>query len=297
MTSLIFPHAPWTRTDEPLLWLSGFGHEVVTPATGYFHDSRKRPDPHLCLTLSLAGEGFYERRGVSTRLGPGMAFFDAMPGDFRYGYPLAATADFEFVWIDLVGPAAEVLWRRVIDRAGPVFDLGADNPVAPLMRSIVHQLAAGLMQDRYQMSARVYEVLMVMLSVLDRARLTTSPLVRRAVQAIHERGLRAGTDIGLIATQLGCAREHLTRAFAAAIGVSPGTYLLQHRLRRAQAELAASRDGLEAIARRCGFSGANYFCRVFREKIGITPQDFRSRPWVIKTGSVDQDADGPDRAK
>ena len=275
---------PWALTDEPLLWLVNSGDEVVTPKVRYFHDARRRPDPHFCLTAVIAGEGFYERRGQSTRLLPGMCFFESMPGDFRYGYPPGGRAPFEFVWLDLVGPVADGLWKQVVAKAGTVFDLGAGNPVAPLMRTIVHQLASGLVQDRYQLSVRVYEVLMMVQSLLDRARLTTSPLVQRALQLIHERGTRAGTDIGAIAAQLRCTREHLGRAFAGAVGLSPGAYLLQHRLRRAQEELRASTDGIDQVARRCGFSGANYFCRIFREKVGLTPHEFRSRPWVIRGG-------------
>src|SRR4051812_37286467 len=128
----LMPRPPWTRTDEPLLWLELAGHEVLTPKVRYFHDARRRSDPHLCLTATIAGEGFYERGGKATRLVPGMCFFDAIPGDFRYGYPPRAEAPFEFVWLDLVGPAAEALWQRVVAKAGPVFDLGARNPVAPL---------------------------------------------------------------------------------------------------------------------------------------------------------------------
>jgi AraC-like DNA-binding protein len=289
MDRTLMASPPWALTDEPLLWLVNSGDEVVTPKVRYSHDASRRPDPHLCLTAVIAGEGFHERGGQPARLLPGMFFFEALPGDFRYGYPPRGTAPFEFVWLDLVGPAAEALRKRVVEKAGPVFDLGVDNPVAPLMRAIVHQLASGLVQDRYQLSVRVYEVLMLVLSLLDRARLTTSPLVQGAVQLIHERGTRAATDIGSIAAQLRCTREHLGRAFAGAVGLSPGAYLLQHRLRRAQEELRGTADGIDEVARRCGFSGANYFCRIFREKIGLTPHEFRSRPWVIRGGAAGGD--------
>jgi AraC-like DNA-binding protein len=288
MPRLIHGSSPWSRarTGEPLLWLTGCGHEIVTPDQGYHYDCRERGDIHVGLQLTLRGEGFYERAGRTVALPQGTAFFDRIPGDFRYGYPRGATADYEFVWIDIDGAEAE-RWLKEINRsAGPVLTLGAENPVGPLMLALAHEQGTGLALDRYQVSARVYEILMTVLSVLNRARLTTSPLVQQALRSMHQRGLREGWDVSTLAGELGCSREHLARAFADAIGVPPGEYLLQHRLRRAQDELRASNDGLDAIARRCGFAGANYFCRVFRKRFGITPTAFRSRPWVVRTGET-----------
>lgn len=275
----------WARTDEPLLWLRGFAHEVIEPDAGYFYDCRLRPDEHIGIQLTLSGEGFYERGGKVTRLGVGSAFFDRIPGDFRYGFPGGATQPYEHVWIDMVGVAAESLWQHAMQvTGGPLLHLGPDNPVAPLMLSFVNEHATGLLSDRYQASARLYELVMLLCSTVTNRRTTTSPLVQRALRAIHERGLRSSTDVGTIAEAAGCSREHLARAFAAATGLSPHDYLLQHRLRRAQHELRTTADALEAIARRCGFSGANYFVRAFRQRLGITPAAFRSRPWVVRVG-------------
>ena len=272
----------WARTNEHLLWVDGSGHETITRDEGYYYDCRKRTDAHIGLQLTLSGEGFYERDGKVTPLRQGMAFFDRLPGDFRYGYPSGARAPYEFVWIDLNGEMALSLWQQVQRHTGPVLDLGADNPLAPAMLSLAHQHAFLMPHDRYQVSARVYDLIMLICSVLSRSRLTTSPLVQRALTAIHEQGLQLRCSVSSLASTLRCSREHLARVFAEATGVSPGEYLLQHRLRRVQEELRTTSDGLETIARRCGFSGANYLCRVFRENIGITPTVYRARPWVIR---------------
>src|SRR4051812_16531512 len=115
---------PWARTDEPLLWLTGSGHETITAEMGYWYDCRKRGDDHLGLQLTLAGEGFHERGGRVRRLGPGAAWFEVIPGDFRYGFPLGAGADYEHVWLDIEGPTARALGERVRAQHGPVLELG-----------------------------------------------------------------------------------------------------------------------------------------------------------------------------
>lgn len=273
---------PWARTDEPLIWLAGSGHETITRETGYFYDCRKRTDGHLGLQLTLAGEGFYERDGRSTPLTAGRAFFDVIPGDFRYGYPAYAREPYEQVWIDFQGPTALKLWQMVRSTVGPVIDLGADNTVAPLMLAIAHDHAAGMLVDRYLVSARMYEVLMAIASTLTRTRVTMTPLVGRAIAVIQRKGLRQDFDVAALARELGCSREHLARTFVAATGVAPKAYLMQHRLRQAQRELREGTQVLDVVARRCGFAGANYFCRAFRTRFGLTPGAWRAQPWLVR---------------
>ncbi len=273
---------PWARTDEPLIWLVGSGHETITRESGYFYDCRRRDDHHLGLQLTLSGEGFYERAGRSTPLTPGRAFFDVIPGDFRYGYPSHAREPYEQVWLDLQGPTALKLWQMVRAAHGPVIDLGADNALAAQMLAIAHEHAAGMLADRYHASARLYEVLMTIASTLTRTRVTTSPLVGRAIGLIQRKGLRPDFDVAALARELGYSREHLARTFVAATGVAPKAYLIQHRLRQAQRDLRDGNRGLEEIARRCGFAGANYFCRAFRSHFGLTPGAWRAQPWLVR---------------
>lgn len=276
--------APWARTEEPLLWLTGTGHETVVRGKGYHFDCTRRSDPHIGLQMTLAGTGFYERGGRFTALPPGCAFFDSFPGDFRYGYPVDGVDPYEFVWVDFQGETAHQLWRRIVQRTGPVLDLGPGNPLAPLMLGIVHEHAAGRLADRYLASARIYEVLMVILSSLSRTRLDLAPLAQRALAEIQGHGLDPDWGIAQLATGLGVSREHLARAFIAAVGVAPKAYLVQFRLQHAQQLLRDRGLGLEELARHCGFSCANYLCRAFRSRYGLSPGAYRAKPWIRFSG-------------
>lgn len=270
------------RTDEPLLWLTGSAHETLSPARRFYCDASKRTDPHFAFQLTLSGAGFYERGGKRTLLKTGMAFIDYMPGDFRYGYPAEATEEYDLVWVDVVGPMARYWWRKIRRAFGTIVNFGPGNPIAPLMLAIATQYTEGLLRDRYVISGQLHQLIMTVISTLNQTRLQTSPLVEQALGAIHRGAPDPTYGVEQIARELDCSREHLTRQFKAATGVSPSDYLLQHRLRIAARELRESSDKLELIAQRCGFSGANYFCRAFHRYQGLTPRQFRARPWLIK---------------
>src|SRR5690348_7994959 len=79
--------SPWVRTSEPLLWFAGGGHEVRADARYFFDAARRSDRPHACLQLTLGGSGFYENRKGRSLLPAGTAWFDVIPGPFRYGYP------------------------------------------------------------------------------------------------------------------------------------------------------------------------------------------------------------------
>ena len=80
-----------------------------------------------------------------------------------------------------------------------------------------------------------------------------------------------------LSAQLGVSKSHLVRVFSAEMGVGPGQYLTGVRLDAAKALLARRDYPLEVVATLCGFSGANYLCKVFKKHTGQTPAAFRAQ--------------------
>jgi AraC family transcriptional regulator len=68
---------------------------------------------------------------------------------------------------------------------------------------------------------------------------------------------------------------HFTRAFAAAVGVPPHSYVSQRRLESAKAMIAVGRTSLGKIAFDCQFSSQSSFTRAFRRATGVTPAEYR----------------------
>ncbi|MFR6093885.1 MAG: helix-turn-helix domain-containing protein [Faecalibacterium prausnitzii] len=61
-----------------------------------------------------------------------------------------------------------------------------------------------------------------------------------------------------------------------ALGVSPGRYLTSVRIEAAMRLLLHREYTLDVIASLCGFSGANYLCRVFKKTTGQSPTQWRA---------------------
>ncbi len=87
----------------------------------------------------------------------------------------------------------------------------------------------------------------------------------------------SGFNITQLANRLGVHRSTVCRAVRGATGMPPKPYLESCRIERGLELLSTTRLSIKEIAERTGFSRSNYFCRLIREKTGLTPQAWRER--------------------
>ena len=109
----------------------------------------------------------------------------------------------------------------------------------------------------------------------DSASPALPPLVQAAIEDI--RANYAGLyGVEELSERLGVSKSHLVRTFTAAVGVPPGKYLTTVRIEAAQRLLLHREYTLDVVASLCGFSGANYLCRVFKKETGQSPAQWRT---------------------
>lgn len=80
-----------------------------------------------------------------------------------------------------------------------------------------------------------------------------------------------------IARAASVSRRECLRCFQDIIRKSPFEYLKEYRVQRAELMLQTTGKTMTEIALECGFSGAAYFGKTFRELRGMTPGEFRNR--------------------
>ncbi|TBN39082.1 GlxA family transcriptional regulator [Paracoccus subflavus] len=103
---------------------------------------------------------------------------------------------------------------------------------------------------------------------------TDDPLVRRALLMLQQ-NMDTPPGVAEVAGHLGVSRRKLERHFAASLGLPPAEAFM--RVRLSQARMLLSRPGrsISQIAAETGFCDASHLIRVFRETMGITPEQWR----------------------
>ncbi|MEO5926196.1 MAG: AraC family transcriptional regulator [Bryobacteraceae bacterium] len=85
-------------------------------------------------------------------------------------------------------------------------------------------------------------------------------------------------SLDAIAESAGVSRFHLSRAFAAALGVPLATYARARRLSEAAKLLAGGASDILDVALTAGYGSHEAFTRAFRQHFDVTPEQFRLHP-------------------
>ncbi len=106
--------------------------------------------------------------------------------------------------------------------------------------------------------------------------------IERILRAIEEDPF---CEMQELASLVNLSRSRLSHLFKAATGVGLQTFVSDLRLQRA-AELLQSTDmPIKEISYQVGYRHAPSFVRAFRNKVGSSPHDYRSRQRVVLSDS------------
>ncbi|HEV2637697.1 MAG TPA: GlxA family transcriptional regulator [Actinocrinis sp.] len=95
--------------------------------------------------------------------------------------------------------------------------------------------------------------------------------------AVGAGGSPAELSVPALAARAGLSERHFTRLFRAATGESPAVYVETVRVESARRLLETTGQGLDAIARSCGFGTVATMHRAFRRMVQVTPGEYRER--------------------
>ena len=243
-------------------------------------------DLQLSAPLTLSGEGLWVclvSSGKCTASVPGAgpspagAALILPPQSVPAGHLILSRAPLSLVQesvchllcVQLTGQAASQFLTGL--RELPFLAKGGSCPAAAELMGRLAEEKSSHSRARSQLAY----ALLCELSDADSAAPALPPLVQAAIEDI--RANYAGLyGVEELSERLGVSKSHLVRTFTAAIGVPPGRYLTTVRIEAAQRLLLHREYTLDVVASLCGFSGANYLCRVFKKETGQSPAQWRA---------------------
>lgn len=189
----------------------------------------------------------------------------------RGAVSLSCTAEMHVLAAGFAGSAAIAAAQslQTLLAAQPATCPLAGQTLAALLAAHTHGAPA---QD---LSALAYAVLCAVAQA-DSTAQTLPPLVAQAMQAMRENYAEL-YGVEELSVHLGVSKSHLVRVFSAAVGTTPGQYLTRVRVAAAKQLLLHRVYTLDVVASLCGFSGANYLCKVFKKETGLTPAAYRAQ--------------------
>lgn len=111
--------------------------------------------------------------------------------------------------------------------------------------------------------------------ILERARekRKISPTAKRALQYM-ENHFAEPISLEQVAEILGIAPASLSRLFSEELGTGFARTLIEYRLKRAKELLRQGNLSIKDVSTACGYQDPNYFTRLFKNWIGMTPTEY-----------------------
>ena len=93
--------------------------------------------------------------------------------------------------------------------------------------------------------------------------------------AFIRKHLDSHLDIESLADKACMSKDHFIRVFKKETGETPNVYITKLKLEKAELVLATSALSIKGVAQMLGYNDYSYFNRVFKQNIGVTPQQYR----------------------
>jgi AraC-like DNA-binding protein len=280
------------------LYLTDCGNASIVPGASYppdGHPSAYAFDWNRGRTLSefqvlyvVRGGGVFEARRVRRQSVKEGDLFFLFPGVWHRYAPDPATG-WEEYWIGFNGTQAARLMRPpFFSKKRPVLHVGDD----PVLKQRFRQVLSDIEQDPaglpFSSAGRVIEILgriqerVQKLGVDGRA-----PNAMGAMGEAQNRILKQAMQsiyFAQLARELGMSYSTFRRGFKRQTGVSPVQFQNEIRINRARDLLLNTTLSVSEVAAQTGFETVYYFCRVFKQKTGVTPKAYRRQMGLGENG-------------
>ncbi len=247
-------------------------------AEKYYFDNRKRPNftGHL-IQYTLKGSGKFLKNGIAYDVSENSGFIVNLPEDSIYYLPEDARDPWIFVYIHFDGPAVLPYMEKLDELTGGFFTIPVSSASIRQLIKLQERMRNGEKLKKYESSEIVFHFLCTFLRDIEMSKEETdNTLIEKAVLLMAENHKEL-ESIQYLSDMLNVSEEYFCRLFKAKTNVSPGQHLIHLKIQSAMQDLLNTDDTLEIIAKRNGFSNSNYFGKVFKKKVGVTPLQYRNR--------------------
>lgn len=183
-------------------------------------------------------------------------------------------------WIGFEGETArQWLRHRFVSPKHPVIKLNAEDTVLATFSRIMQSIQANRPALQQILAGATANLLGLGYSAQQTqpvAQAHHATAIELAIARIHNEYAHE-MDMKVLAQELGVSYSWLRSRFAAHTGLAPHQYLLELRLVRARNLLAETEFPIKEIALQTGFEDEHYFSRLFRQKLHLTPGQWRTR--------------------
>lgn len=271
----------WCRTEDFLVGSLQNLYFNMTYAGCYvcrktFSIHRKNNESILLL-LTVDGEGKLQYQEKDYRLTPGSVMLINAQNLHKYQ---AVDDGWTFKYLHFRGAMSDEYQAYIDTKFGPVFHLHKKIYMETEERldAVFRETEKTGIPDYASVSSNIYAILTSFLSPKNAISSTqkAAAAIQQAAAYIAENYNRNIVTQD-IADAVYLSRCYMSEQFTKTYGVSPHEYLTMYRLSYVKENLLNTSASVSEIAERTGFRDVFTLSRVFKQKFGVSPSEYRKR--------------------
>lgn len=226
----------------------------------YDWDAHTRKEQLIVLQLTLEGQGFVQIGKRTVPLTKDMAFFAKIPGNYRY-----FGADWHFLFIEFSGNMIQ--W---LDSAMSMVTLS--TTFIEMLTDFILDLKTRELTITQNAQAAFALFLDIKEELQKEIQQKTDTI--QAVKKYIDNHFSEDISLEVLSEKYKLSKYKLIREFDVAYSSPPIRYLNKIRILHSLSLLWED-DAVEIVAKKVGFSTGNYFSKVFKKEMGVSPSEYK----------------------
>ncbi len=250
------------------------------PSDHYFTWSNGRVLDEYQVIYIVRGEGSFESASLpETIVEPGTVIL-LFPGEWHRFRPAKNTGWDEY-WVGFRGEVADnLVTRKFFGVSEPLLPIGFSAEIVGLLSSMIEQARVECPGYQPFVSGMLLHLLGYVYSLNKQRSFDNADGIKSKMeQAIMLLRCKIDEDITIqeIAEELNVSYAWFRKWFKLYTGLAPQQYVIQLKMEKAKALLADSGNSIKGIAYQLRFEHPLYFSKLFKEKVGVSPELYRKR--------------------
>jgi|SRR5690625_504986 len=261
------------------------GYENRKDPAYYWNGMTRDETDKIIFQYTLNGRGCIEINGQKFPLEPEDAFFVYTPSNYKYYLP-KESENWEFIFITFFGHEAKKIFEWITKQNKNVFKINRHSPAIEKLFSMLYMATNNELEDAFITSALVYTFLMKLSRHLfDKKHKTWPEPITQAVSYMKQNYHKQLT-LNDIVKVTGITKYHFSRLFKKTMHTTPMKYLTKVRIKKSVQLLKDKTLTINEIADLVGYSNGNYFNKVFRSYLGVSPGKYRESKTVLPVDKI-----------
>ncbi|KAB8125766.1 AraC family transcriptional regulator [Gracilibacillus oryzae] len=253
------------------------GKEIRTEESYRWNGLERGEEGRVVFQYTLSGKGAIRIKEKTYTLSKEQAFLVHIPSDHCYFLP-AESEHWEFIYITLFGDEAVHYYEFLKQEYGQILQMPMKaRPIKHIYRLLEKIETTGI-SHAYEASGYAYSFLMECMQYFEHDLKKDEELPIAIAKSVTFMEKNFSEDISLsdIVQVSGLSKYHFTRLFSKTMGETPIQFLTRIRIQYAADLLQQRKLSVEEIAKKVGYTNGNYFSKVFKSILNVTPSEYRN---------------------